>query len=74
MEFTLDKEIYICVGSNCKFSGSQESLKSWMLKKFKPTEIGRFNCINRCDENYAFFHKGKARSAKTEEDFLKIIS
>ena len=74
MEFTLDKELYICVGSNCKHSGSQEPLKAWMLKKFSPNEIGRFNCINRCDENYAFFYKNKAHSAKTEEKFLEIIN
>lgn len=72
MEFTLDKDIYICSGSNCKFSGSQESLKAWMLKKYKANEIGKFNCINRCDQNYAFFYKGKAHSAKTETEFLSI--
>jgi len=74
MEFTLDKDIYICVGANCKHSGSQEKLKEWMLKKYSPQEIGRFNCINRCDKNFAFYYKGKAHSAKTEELFLEIIN
>lgn len=73
MEFTLDKEIYICVGANCKMSGSQEKLKEWINKKFKPEKVGRFNCINRCDKNFAFFYKRKAYSAKTEQDFLEII-
>lgn len=73
MEFTFDKSIYICNGSNCKFSGTQEPLKLWMLKKFKENEIGKFNCINRCDKNYAFFYKGKAHTAKTEKEFIEIV-
>jgi len=73
MEFTFDKDIYICNGANCKFGGTQEELKEWMLKEFEEPNIGKFNCLNRCHENFAFFYKGKAYSAKTEKKFLEII-
>ncbi len=74
MDFKFEKEIYICNGANCKFSGTQDVLYEWMLKVFDAKDIGRFNCINRCQENYAFFYKGKSYSAKTESKFLEIVN
>ena len=74
MSFTLDKKIYICIGSTCKHSRKKPVLEELIFKNFEKEDVGRFNCLNRCEHEGAFFFNQKAHYYTTDEDFYKIIN
>jgi len=66
-------KIFICSGPECTKAGTQKALRIWAQKRFAEHEIGKLNCIGRCQINHAFRFNNKNFSAKTETAFNQII-
>lgn len=54
-----DKKVYVCNGTACLCSGTQDQLKVDLKIHFKDDEIGHMTCLGRCHENHAFHYNGK---------------
>lgn len=68
-----DKKVHICNGSACLVAGTQDHLKSKLLKHFKEEEIGHMCCMGRCHENGSFHYQGQNYSACSEETIDEIV-
>jgi len=53
-----NKKVYVCNGTACECSGSQEKVNSQLLKHFSAEQIGHMCCLGRCHENGAFHFNG----------------
>ncbi len=69
-----NKKVYVCNGTACECSGSQEKVNSQLLKHFSAEQIGHMCCLGRCHENGAFHFNGNNFSAKSDAEISDIIS
>ena len=68
------KKAYVCNGSACVCSGTQDNVTTELEKHFKADEIGHMTCLGRCHETGAFNFGGKNYSAKSSSEIADIIS
>lgn len=68
-----NKKVYVCNGSACLCSGSQDAVHSSLEKHFSKDEIGHMTCLGRCHETGAFNYNGKNYSAKNQTEIDEII-
>ena len=69
-----NKKVYICNGSACECSGTQDKLLSELSKHFKSEEIGHVCCLGRCHENGAFSYNGSNYSNKSLKEIEDIFN
>ncbi len=69
-----NKKIFICNGTACMCSGSQDKLKNIISEHFNEKEIGYVSCLGRCHENYAFMYNDNVYSANTKKELQDIIN
>lgn len=58
-EENASKKVYICNGSACMTSGTQDKLRNELLKTYTADQIGEMSCLGRCHENQAYHLDGK---------------
>jgi NADH-quinone oxidoreductase subunit F len=66
------KKAYVCNGSACLTSGSQEKVKEKLLQNFQEKEIGEMCCLGRCHQNSAFHIDGHNYSGDAIEHIEEI--
>ena len=60
------KKVYICNGSACLTSGTQDVLRNQLESQFGIDAVGEMCCVGRCYENKAFHRQGKTFSGDTK--------
>jgi NADH:ubiquinone oxidoreductase subunit F (NADH-binding)/NADH:ubiquinone oxidoreductase subunit E len=68
------KKVYVCNGTACVCSGTQEKLREELRGFFKDEEMGHMTCLGRCHENSAFQYKGKNYSGKALAELHEITN
>ena len=66
------KKAYVCNGSACMLAGTQEAVKTELLRHYQPHEIGEMCCLGRCHENSAFHIGGQNYSAESIQNIADI--
>jgi NADH:ubiquinone oxidoreductase subunit F (NADH-binding) len=51
-----DKKVFICDGTACLTSGTQDKLRKELLEKFREDQIGTVTCLGHCHSNHAFMY------------------
>ena len=69
-----NKKVYICNGSACECSGTQDKVLTEVSKYFKSEEIGHVCCLGRCHENGAFSYNGSNYSNKSLKEIEDIFN
>ena len=54
-----EKKAFVCNGSACMCSGTQESLKKKLKEKLGDDKVGEMFCLGHCYENNAFHYEGE---------------
>ena len=77
-DFTRDsnkgKKIYLCNGSACLVSDTQNKLKKELRQHFEEHEIGEMCCLGRCYENAAFHYQGHNYSQLEKNQISEIVA
>jgi len=66
------KKVYVCNGSACMLSGTQEGLHKKLVENYSENEIGEMCCLGRCHENNAFHIDGQNYSGNDIEAIKDI--
>ena len=66
-------KIHVCNGEACTKAGTQGFVHKWLLNYFDENEIGKYNCIGLCHDNYSILYKGKAYSVFTEKTLKSVL-
>ena len=67
------KKAYVCNGTACVCSGTQDGVISSLKNHFDDSEIGHMTCLGRCHENNAFHYNGKNYSGDALNNLNDII-
>ena len=54
-----EKKAFVCNGSACMCSGTQEKLKKKLKEKLGDDKVGEMFCLGHCYENNAFHYDGE---------------
>ncbi len=68
-----EKKAYLCDGTSCILSGTQELLRQQMERYIDAADIGSRCCLGRCHENAAFQYKGVNYSALSREELKDVF-
>ena len=68
------KKIFICNGTACMVSGTQQNLKNRISNYIKESDIGEMCCLGRCHENAAFHYNGRNYSGNDAGKIEDILS
>ncbi|MEN8226584.1 MAG: NADH-ubiquinone oxidoreductase-F iron-sulfur binding region domain-containing protein [Bacteroidota bacterium] len=66
------KKVYVCNGTSCVCSGTQDNVTHELNNHFTHDEIGQMTCLGRCHENSAFHYEGKNFSGRAISELEKI--
>ncbi len=69
-----DKKIYVCTGTACMVSKTQDKLSANLENHFKANEVGHAACVGRCHTNSAFMYNNNTYSANTNEELKDIFT
>ena len=69
-----DKKVYVCDGTACVCSGTQDKVTQELNNHFTHDEIGQMTCLGRCHENSAFHFDGKNYSGTAIAELAEIIN
>lgn len=61
-----EKKVYMCDGTACLTSRRSEMVRSRLLEKYLPGEIGVMTCLGHCHSNDAVMVNGEIRSCDIE--------
>ncbi|MEN8230048.1 MAG: NADH-ubiquinone oxidoreductase-F iron-sulfur binding region domain-containing protein [Bacteroidota bacterium] len=67
------KRVYVCDGTSCVCSGTQDKVTEELKGHFNNDEIGHMTCLGRCHENSAFHYDGKNYSGSAIAELNEII-
>ncbi|MGI9550489.1 MAG: NADH-ubiquinone oxidoreductase-F iron-sulfur binding region domain-containing protein [Aurantibacter sp.] len=70
----LNKKIFVCNGTACLVSGTQQDLRNKLNDHINDQEIGEMCCLGRCHENSAFHYQGINYSGKDVAEIEKILT
>ncbi len=68
------KKVYVCDGTSCVCSGTQDKVTQELNNHFTHDEIGQMTCLGRCHENSAFHFDGKNYSGTAIAELAEIIN
>ena len=68
------KMVYVCDGTACVCSGTQDKVTQELNNHFTHDEIGQMTCLGRCHENSAFHFDGKNYSGTAIAELTEIIN
>lgn len=68
------KKVYVCDGTSCVCSGTQDKVTQELNNHFTHDEIGQMTCLGRCHENSAFHFDGKNYSGTAIAELSEIIN
>ena len=67
------KKAFVCNGSACMCSGTQEKLKDTLKEKLGKDKVGEMFCLGHCYENNAFHYDGENYAGKDIEKIDQIL-
>ena len=67
------KKAFVCNGSACMCSGTQESLKKKLKEKLGDDKVGEMFCLGHCYENNAFHYDGENYAGQDINKIDEII-
>jgi NADH-quinone oxidoreductase subunit F len=68
-----EKKAFVCNGSACMCSGTQDKLKETLREKLGKDKVGTMFCLGYCYENNAFHYNGENYAGKDIEKIDQII-
>ncbi|WP_440931282.1 NADH-ubiquinone oxidoreductase-F iron-sulfur binding region domain-containing protein [Candidatus Pelagibacter sp.] len=68
-----EKKAFVCNGSACMCSGTQEPLKKKLQEKLGEDKVGEMFCLGHCYENNAFHYDGENYAGKDIEKIDQIL-
>ena len=68
-----EKKAFVCNGSACMCSGTQDKLKEKLREKLGKDKVGTMFCLGYCYENNAFHYNGENYAGKDIEKIDQII-
>jgi len=68
-----EKKAFVCNGSACMCSGTQEKLTKTLQAKLGEDKVGKMFCLGHCYENHAFHYEGENYAGKDIEKIDQII-
>ena len=68
-----EKKAFVCNGSACMCSGTQDKLKETLREKLGKDKVGAMFCLGHCYENNAFHYNGENYAGKDIEKIDQII-
>ena len=68
-----EKKAFVCNGSACMCSGTQDKLKETLREKLVKDKVGTMFCLGYCYENNAFHYNGENYAGKDIEKIDQII-
>ena len=68
-----EKKAFVCNGSACMCSGTQDKLKENLREKLGKDKVGTMFCLGYCYENNAFHYNGENYAGKDIEKIDQII-
>ena len=67
------KKAFVCNGSACMCSGTQEPLKKKLKEKLGDDKVGEMFCLGHCYENKAFHYDGENYAGNDIDKIDEII-
>jgi len=67
------KKAFVCNGSACMCSGTQEKLKKKLKEKLGDDKVGEMFCLGHCYENNAFHYDGENYAGKDIQKIDQIL-
>ena len=67
------KKAFVCNGSACMCSGTQEPLKKKLKEKLGEDKVGEMFCLGHCYENNAFHYDGENYAGKDIDKIDQIL-
>ena len=67
------KKAFVCNGSACMCSGTQEPLKKKLKEKLGNDKVGEMFCLGHCYENKAFHYDGENYAGNDIDKIDEII-
>ena len=68
------KKVYVCNGTSCVCSGTQDKVTQELNKHFTHDEVGQMTCLGRCHENSAFHYDGNNYSGTAIAELAEIVN
>ena len=68
-----EKKAFVCNGSACMCSGTQDKLKETLREKLGKDKVGTMFCLGYCYENNAFHYNGENYAGKDIEKIDQIL-
>ena len=68
-----EKKAFVCNGSACMCSGTQDKLKETLREKLGKDKVGTMFCLGYCYENNAFHYNGENYAGKDIEKIDQIM-
>jgi NADH-quinone oxidoreductase subunit F len=68
-----EKKAFVCNGSACMCSGTQDKFKETLREKLGKDKVGTMFCLGYCYENNAFHYNGENYAGKDIEKIDQII-